>query len=65
MKQIMNILNSRVLALEESIKTVHFNENMPEYQNIRINNLRSNVALVHDGETFNAVNQYNFYFTGT
>jgi hypothetical protein len=59
MKQIMNILNSRVLALEESIKTVHFNENMPEYQNIRINNLRSNVALVHDGETFNVVNQYN------
>ena len=56
--QIMKILNSRLLAVEESIKTIHFNEKLPEYQNIRINNLRSNVALVHDGERFNAVNQY-------
>ena len=58
-KQIMNILNCRVLALEESIKTVHFNKQLPEYQNIRINNLRSNMALVHDGENFTVANQYN------
>ena len=56
--QIMKILNSRLLAVEESIKTIHFNEKLPEYQNIRINNLRSNVAMIHDGERFNAVNQY-------
>ena len=58
-KQIMDILNCRVLALEESIKTVHFNNMLPQYQNIRINNLRSNVAIVYDGETFNTMNQYN------
>lgn len=57
--QTMHILSSRVQALEESIKTIHFNENLPEYQNIRINNLRSNVAMIHDGKNFTATNQYS------
>lgn len=57
--QIMQILNCRLLALEESIKMIHFNDSLPQYQNIKINNLRSNIALVYDGNTFNAVNQYN------
>ena len=58
-KQIAKILNSRYQAIEESIRTVHFNKSLPEYQNIKIKNLRSNMALVHDGENFNAQNQYN------
>jgi hypothetical protein len=58
-KQIAKILNSRYQAIEESIRTVHFNKSLPEYQNIKIKNLRSNMALVHDGENFNAKNQYN------
>ena len=56
--QPLKILNSRLLALEESIKTTHFNKDKPEYQNIRISNLRSNVAQVHDGENFVTMNQY-------
>ena len=55
----LKILNSRLLALEESIKTTHFNKDKPEYQNIRISNLRSNVAQIYDGENFNTVNQYS------
>ena len=58
-KQIEKIVNCRLLALEESIRQVHFNKDKPEYQNIKINNLRSNVALVHDGERFNVTNQYS------
>jgi hypothetical protein len=57
-KQIAKILNSNYLALEESIKAVHFNDRLPEYKNIKITNLRSNTALVHNGTKFNAVNQY-------
>lgn len=56
--QVMKILNSRLMAIEESIKTVHFNNQLPEYQNIKINNLRSNIAMIHDGTVFNVVNQY-------
>ena len=58
-KQIEKIVNCRLLALEESIRQVHFNKDKPEYQNIKINNLRSNLALVHDGEQFNVTNQYS------
>ena len=53
------ILNSKYQEIEESIRTVQFNKSLPEYQNIKIKNLRSNMALVHDGENFNAKNQYN------
>jgi hypothetical protein len=53
------IINCRLLAIEESIKQIHFNKNKPEYQNIKINNLRSNIALLHDGEKFNTINQYS------
>ena len=52
------IINCRLLAIEESIKQIHFNKDKPEYQNIKINNLRSNIALVHDGKKFNVMNQY-------
>ena len=58
-KQISKILNSSYQAIEESIRTVHFNKSLPEYQNIKIQNLRSNMALVYDGKNFNATNQYN------
>ena len=56
---LQKILDCRLLAVEGSIKTIHFNKDLPEYQNIRINNLRSNIALIHDGNTFNVANQYN------
>jgi hypothetical protein len=51
------IMCCRYLSVEKSIKTIHFNDKFPEYQNIKITNLRSNVAFVHDGKKFNAVNK--------
>ena len=39
-------------SIEESIKTIHFNNNHPECQNILITNLRDDIAHVFDGEKF-------------
>jgi hypothetical protein len=58
-EQKLKIANCRLLALEESIKQTHFNKDKPEYQNVKINNLRSNVAHVYDGENFQVANQYS------
>ena len=57
-KQKKNILNSRLLAIETMIKEIHFNKERPDCQNIKISNLRSNIAKVYDGEKFKVVNQY-------
>jgi hypothetical protein len=58
-KEIFNILNSRYKALEESIKTVHFNKNRPELRNIYITNLRDNIAHVYNGNKFQAVGKHS------
>ena len=39
-KQIKHILNQQYQSLEESIKQIHFNEELPEYSNIFITNMK-------------------------
>ncbi len=51
-KEKYKILNAKYKSLEESIKTIHFNKERPEYQNIYITNMRDNLAHVFDGEKF-------------
>ncbi len=43
------ILNARFKSVEESIKTIHFNEDRPECQNVAITNMRDNLAHIYDG----------------
>jgi hypothetical protein len=43
------------MSLEESIKQVHFNENLPEYSNLYITNMRDDLAYVFNGKEFVAV----------
>ena len=51
-KDMLNIINKNCLSLEESIKTVHFNRHLPEYNNIFITNMRDSVAYIFDGHKF-------------
>ena len=48
-KEKFKILNMKYKSIEESIKTIHFNENRPECQNILISNLRDDIAHVFNG----------------
>jgi hypothetical protein len=54
-KQIKHILNQQYMSLEESIKQVHFNEDLPEYSNIFITNMKDDLAYVFDGKQFISV----------
>jgi hypothetical protein len=54
-KEIIHILNQHYSAIEESIKTVHFNNKRPEYKNIYITNLRDNLAYIYNGNNYEAV----------
>jgi len=56
-KEILNILNRQWKCLEESIKTVHFNEKYPEYNNILITNLKDNNAYIFDGIKFSVISK--------
>ncbi len=56
-KEIIGILNKKLLSIEEAIKTVHFNEKLPEYSNIYITNMRDNNAYVFDGTSFVTVSK--------
>ncbi len=73
-KEIKKILNYKYKAIEESIKTVHFNDDRsgssnhkalasakdaPEYRNIYITNLRDNIAYVYNGNKFEAVQKHS------
>jgi hypothetical protein len=53
--QIKGILNKQYMSLEESIKQVHFNDNLPEYSNLYITNMRDDLAYVFNGKEFVAV----------
>jgi hypothetical protein len=53
--EILKILNRKMLALEESIKTIHFNEARPELKNIYITNLKDQYAYIYNGTKFIAV----------
>jgi hypothetical protein len=54
-KTILNILNKPYQCIEESIKTIHFNKNLPEYNNIYITNMKDDIAYIFDGEKFISV----------
>jgi hypothetical protein len=54
-KQIKNILNRQNLSLEESIKQIHFNEDLPEYNNVFITNMNNDIAYVFNGSSFISV----------
>ena len=56
-KEVIKILENRMLCLEESIKYIHFNDKRPEYQNIYITNLHDSIAYVYDGVQFKAVSK--------
>ena len=51
-KDMYNITNKVCLCIEESIKTVHFNKDLPEYSNIFITNMRDTNAYIFDGNKF-------------
>ena len=54
-KQIKYILNKQYKCIEESIKLIHFNEELPEYNNIFITNMKDDIAYVFDGSRFISV----------
>ena len=56
-KQMYGIINRCCLSIEESIKTVHFNKDLPEYSNIFITNLRDSTAYIFDGIKFISVSK--------
>jgi hypothetical protein len=56
-KEIINIISKPWKSLEESIKTIHFNKKLPEYNNILITNLKDNTAYIFDGTKFSAVSK--------
>ena len=51
-KDMLNIINKQCLCIEESIKTVHFNKSLPEYNNIFITNMKDTIAYIFDGSRF-------------
>ena len=51
-KQVKNILHKQFRCLEESIKHIHFNDELPEYNNIFITNMKDNIAYVFNGKQF-------------
>ena len=51
-KQVKHILNQQFMSLEESIKLVHFNKDLPEYNNVFITNLRDDIGYIFNGTEF-------------
>jgi outer membrane protein OmpA-like peptidoglycan-associated protein len=56
-KEILCILSKHDNALEESIKKIHFNENIPEYNNVFITNLKDQYGHAFDGKQFSTINK--------
>ena len=54
-KEILSILNKPFISLEESIKLIHFNDKLPEYNNVYITNMKDDLAYVFDGNKFISV----------
>ena len=56
-KQIMNLLHKPFVSVEECIKMIHFNDKLPQFNNIRasaryITNLKDDLVYVYDGTKF-------------
>jgi len=54
-KTILNILSKPYQCIEESIKNIHFNKNLPEYNNIYITNMKDDIVYIFDGKKFISV----------
>ena len=50
--QVKQILNKQYKCLEESIKQIHFNEELPEYNNVFITNMKDDIAYIFNGKQF-------------
>jgi hypothetical protein len=61
-RQIKSILNKQYMSLEESIKQVHFNDNLPEYSNIFISNMKDDLSYVFDGNTIICIKKNNMLY---
>jgi hypothetical protein len=60
-KEISDILDKKLMALETSIKKIHFNPDKEEYNNIYITNLEGKYAHVYNGgDKLIAINKDNF-----
>ena len=57
-KDMLKIINKQCLCIEESIKTVHFNKSLPEYNNIFITNMKDTIAYIFDGSRFILTSKY-------
>jgi hypothetical protein len=55
--KILGILSKPYKSIEESIKLIHFNKNLPEYNNIAITNMKDNIAYTYNGNKFICVNK--------
>ena len=56
-KQIMNLLHKPFISVEECVKMIHFNDKLPQYNNIRasaryITNMKDDLVYVYDGTRF-------------
>ena len=51
-KQIMNLLYKPFVSVEECVKMIHFNDKLPQYNNIYITNLKDDLVYVYDGTKF-------------
>jgi len=51
------ILNKGFMSVPVLTKYTHFNNNIPEYNNIYISNMRNNYIMVYDGEKWNLRNR--------
>jgi hypothetical protein len=51
-KDMLKIINKQCLCIEESIKSVHFNKSLPEYNNVFITNMKDTIAYIFDGSKF-------------
>ena len=54
-KEQRDILRKQYMSLEESIKKIHFNKDLPEYGNIFITNMKDDIAYVFNGKQFISV----------
>ena len=51
-KQMFNFISKGGSCINESIKYIHFNDNIPQCKNIFITNFKDKYAYIFDGDTF-------------
>jgi hypothetical protein len=51
-KEIMSILYKPFVSVEECVKMIHFNDKLPQFNNIYITNLKDDLAYIYNGSMF-------------